>query len=233
MTQVNDMQDSSAQITWNRRGRPRTLAQKRAAFEAQARAALISHPLMAVTDLKQVGRRLKSLRHELKTRPEWKPIADSSRRREVPQSIVARQLKDTPSRTYQSWELGQVETTRANYEMIAKFYTEQLGRTVTANWILFGSDEEPYFGEPARHESSPQPQNGQLDRIEAKIDAILNLLEHEPGEGEARPKSFDERLDATRDLTPPGEAVAEALDARRRSRPPAQERRSNRERQRG
>jgi DNA-binding XRE family transcriptional regulator len=44
---------------------------------------------------------------------------------------------NVPPRTYQSWENGEVETSRENYRKVADLFG------VTVNWILFGQDEEP------------------------------------------------------------------------------------------
>lgn len=75
---------------------------------------------MALTELSEVSARIKELRG----------------RTDLTQYEVAYKLK-VPPRTYQSWENGEVETSRANYAKLGKLFG------VTANWILFGQDEEP------------------------------------------------------------------------------------------
>lgn len=101
---------------------------------------------MGLADLSQVRDRMKALR----TRTGLKQY-------EVAQKI------DVPPRTFQSWENGEVETERENYEKVAKFYG------VSANYILFGQDEEP-----------PLPKavdfNQRLADLETTVSELVNEL---------------------------------------------------------
>lgn len=108
---------------------------------------------MALADLESVKTRMKELRA----------------RTSLKQYEVAAKL-DVPPRTFQTWENGEVETDKENYEKVAAFYSKVLGEKITANWILFGSDKAP----PVKTPANPTNGNGsQLDRIEKKLDTII------------------------------------------------------------
>lgn len=76
--------------------------------------------IVALTELTEVSKRIKRLR----------------KRSGLKQYEVAAKINVAP-RTYQSWENGEVETTRENYGRIGKLFG------ASANWILFGQEDEP------------------------------------------------------------------------------------------
>lgn len=75
---------------------------------------------MAISELHEVSERIKTLRN----------------RAGLKQYEVAAKINVAP-RTYQSWENGEVETSKENYGKVG----DALG--ASANWILFGREEEP------------------------------------------------------------------------------------------
>lgn len=129
MTQVKGAQQTSAQLAWRNPSPARTLAQRRADIEEQIRA--LSDEAMGLAELEKVSERLKALR----------------KRTGLNQYEVAEGI-NKPHRTFQSWEGGKVETSKENYGLLADFYSERLGETVTTNWILFGQNEEPPIQAP-------------------------------------------------------------------------------------
>lgn len=100
---------------------------------------------VALAELSEVSKRIKELRGKTDLR----------------QYEVAAEL-NVPPRTYQSWENGEVETDRENYRKIG----ELLG--ASANWILFGQEEEP-AGEDEPAVTSPDAILAALGRIESRL----------------------------------------------------------------
>lgn len=143
----------------------RSLAQRRADFQAQAERYLAAQEAMAVADLTQVRKRLKGLRRELQQKDGKK----------VQQYAVAN-LLDVAPRTFQSWENGEVETEGRNYDLVAGFYSEKLGRKISRNWILFGQEEPPQEANPPAALSAVED-GDQLNRIERKLDRVLKRIE--------------------------------------------------------
>jgi transcriptional regulator with XRE-family HTH domain len=173
MTQVKSAQGERGKSAWRKRAGGRTLAQRRADLEAQVRRHLGTEELMALTDLSQVKARLKDLHRQL----------DRREGRKVTQYEIADSI-DVPHRTFQSWENAEVETEGRNYDKLARFYTERLGREVTRNYILFGQDEAP---EPSEEESTPDvlgafngSDHEQLDRVEWKLNRVLVAMGLDP-----------------------------------------------------
>jgi transcriptional regulator with XRE-family HTH domain len=163
MTQDNRTQRANNKVASQPHARVRTLARCRADFEHQVRAVLADR--MALTEPSEVSARLKELR----------------KRTGMKQYDVANALKEPP-RTFQSWELAEVETDRQNYEKIARFYSRRLGEKITADWILFGQSERPAPNTPDLIEtfSDGDSIEERLARIEArqkemsiKLDALL------------------------------------------------------------
>lgn len=109
---------------------------------------------MTSADLDKISRRLKSLRDEL----------GRMRGGKMAQRRVAEELK-VPARTFQAWENGEVATSRMNYSRIADYYTEQLGREIDVDLILFGG--EPPADPPAASLTR------RLDRIESQLVQLL------------------------------------------------------------
>lgn len=122
MTQASYTQRRRTKVASQRTARVRTLAERRADFEAQMRECSAKDGIVALTELSQVSERIKQLRE----------------RTGLKQYEVASAI-NVPPRTYQSWENGEVETDRENYVKIGK----ELG--ASANWILFGQEDEPPF----------------------------------------------------------------------------------------
>lgn len=120
MTQSTYTQSRRAKVASYPGRKVRTLAERRADFEAQMRECAASDGTMALTELSQVSARIKELRG----------------RTDLTQYDAANKLR-VPPRTYQSWENGEVETSRENYAKVGKLF----GASV--NWILFGQEEEP------------------------------------------------------------------------------------------
>jgi DNA-binding XRE family transcriptional regulator len=152
MTQVNSAQRNGRKVASTVHARVRTLAARRADFERQVRLRLAADPTMALTEPEQVSARLKELRKRAGGPPQYK---------------VANAL-DVPPRTFQSWENGEVETDRANYERVARYYSKQLKQKITSNWILFGQDVAP-------------PLNGDRDNLETPD--VLSDLSQKPDQG--------------------------------------------------
>ena len=149
------------------RARVRTLATARADFEDQVRLYLASGAAMALTEPEHVRSRMKELR-KLAGNPS--------------QYDVAHDL-NVPPRTFQSWENAEVETDKGNYEKVARYYTRKLKQKVTANWILFGQDEAPALSTP---DLMGNGDGSQLDRIEAKLDCLLETIREDLTTIEAR-----------------------------------------------
>lgn len=156
MTQSRRAQRNTPQLAWRKRTSGRTLAQRRADFEAQARRYLAENEHMALADLSQVKSRLKGLHKELERREGGR----------VTQYEIAEAL-GVPHRTFQSWEGGQVETEGKNYDKIAAFYSERLDRPITRNWILFGQDDEP-----GPVETMPASANPSLDAVAEAVEEL-------------------------------------------------------------
>lgn len=163
MTQVKPISQEHGQIAQKFRGRARTLAERRADLEAQMRRHIAAMGLL--DDLTGVRTRLHGLRKEL---------ARSRGVRNIAQWRVAQEIDNIPPRTFQSWENGEVETDGDNYAKIAAWYSKQLGREITKNYILYGSDEEPAPVEVPPPTMAREP--SQLDRIEEKLDDVLRRL---------------------------------------------------------
>jgi transcriptional regulator with XRE-family HTH domain len=51
-----------------------------------------------------------------------------------------------PLRTFQSWENGASQTSPGNYELIAAWYSEQLGETITGHELMHGQVPPPSAG---------------------------------------------------------------------------------------
>lgn len=172
MTQVNRAQDSRNTLASTPRARVRTLATRRADLEHRIRLSLATDPAVALTDLPHVSARLKELR---------KPTGLKQHEAAAKMSI--------PPRTFQSWENGEVETDRANYAKMARFYSRRLKRKVTVNWILFGQDEEPPLSQPngdtpdllasvsGGNGNEPEDLQARLRRIEQQQNEILTRLD--------------------------------------------------------
>lgn len=120
MTQATYTQARRKKLASNPARKARTLAERRADFESQMREFAARDGIVALTELTEVSKRIKRLR----------------KRSGLKQYEVAAKINVAP-RTYQSWENGEVETSKANYAKIGK----ALG--ASANWILFGQEEEP------------------------------------------------------------------------------------------
>lgn len=115
---------------------------------------------MALTDPAQVRSRMKLLRD----------------RAGLKQYEVAAGINEAP-RTFQSWENAEVETGKANYEKVARFYTKKLKEKISANWILFGQEVPPaVVAPPALNGNVPPTMQDQLDRIEKTLADILERL---------------------------------------------------------
>lgn len=78
---------------------------------------------MTIIDLDAVSKRLQALRSRLS----------------IPQYEVAYEMGFKP-RTYQSWEIGEAETSGKNYDKIAKYFSKRLGEEITRDQLLFGRD---------------------------------------------------------------------------------------------
>jgi DNA-binding transcriptional regulator YiaG len=160
MTQSSRTQGRGDKLASHQHATGRTLTQRRADLERQIRQAIENDPRMALTDPQQVSQRMKALRE----------------RTGLKQYEVAQRINEPP-RTFQSWENAEVETDRANYEKVARFYTRILGEKITANWILFGAEQPPAVVAPAATNGSlPADVRNQLERIEAKLDLLLTRL---------------------------------------------------------
>ena len=120
MTQASYKQSRRRKLASNPARKARTLAERRADFESQMREFAARDGIVALTKVTEVSKRIKRLR----------------KRSGLKQYEVAAKINVAP-RTYQSWENGEVETSKANYAKIGK----ALG--ASANWILFGQEEEP------------------------------------------------------------------------------------------
>lgn len=155
MTQVNRAQDAHRKLASTPRARVRSVAQHRADFEDQVRLCLANDTSMALTEPKEVSARMKELR----------------KRAGNPGQLSVAQALNVPYRTFQSWENAEVETDKANYTKVARYYSRVLKEKVTANWILFGQDNTPPIPNATPDLSAALSQNGdqpqQLDRIEA------------------------------------------------------------------
>jgi transcriptional regulator with XRE-family HTH domain len=134
----------------------RRLAQRRADLQAQVRRYLGLDDLMGLLELSKVRDRC----HDLMDRLQAKEGKSKT------QEWVAGQL-GIPTRTLQTWINGEVEPDIEKYEMLADFFTKQLGRRVSTNWIMFGQHKEPPLATPDRN---------QLNRIEEKLDLLLDAL---------------------------------------------------------
>jgi DNA-binding XRE family transcriptional regulator len=112
---------------------------------------------MALTELNDVSARIKELRA----------------RTDLKQHEAAYKLRVAP-RTYQSWENGEVETSRKNYAKIGKLF----GASV--NWILFGQEDEPALPtattEPQVQDQLRELLAGQLE-LTARVARVERLLE--------------------------------------------------------
>lgn len=125
------------------------------------RAQLTEAMALDESELPAVSTRLKDLRAEL---------ARVRGVREVSQYAVAHEMGKAP-RTFQSWENGEVEPRGPGYGPLADYYTEQLGRKITKNWIMFGQEEVP---------AMPAPTPDVLDKLnpsEATVDALRQEVE--------------------------------------------------------
>lgn len=120
MTQASYTQRKHTKLASNPARKARTLAERRADLETQMREFAARNRTVALTELTEVSQRIKHLRH----------------RSGLKQYEVAAKINVAP-RTYQSWENGEVETSRANYTKVG----DALGSS--ANWILFGQEQEP------------------------------------------------------------------------------------------
>jgi transcriptional regulator with XRE-family HTH domain len=197
MTQVKSAQRASNEVASTRHARVRTLASRRADLEQQVRLSLASDASMALTEPDQVSARLKELRKRAGNPAQYK-VADAL---------------NVPPRTFQSWENGEVETDKGNYEKIARWYSRQLKQKVTANWILFGQDREPPLapGTPDvigslngdRASGDTDELRAQLDRIEENQQNLIAIIE-------AQAVSMSRLLDSKL------EALLLELDRRRR-----------------
>lgn len=177
MTQSSNAQPISSDLAWRTARKGRTLAQRKADFEKQVRSTLAANSQMAVTDPDQVKARMKRLRAR---------YADEVGRK-VTQYEIAGDL-GVPHRTFQSWENAEVETDKANYEMVAKFYSRKLKEKITANWILFECDAPP----PLRIAPPPPPEAApETDAILDRLDAMATKLD----------AAVAERADLRRQLT--------------------------------
>jgi transcriptional regulator with XRE-family HTH domain len=134
----------------------RRLAQRRADLQAQVRRYLGLDDLMGLLDLSKVRDRC----HDLMDRLQAKEGKSKT------QEWVAAQL-GIPTRTLQTWINGEVEPDLERYEMLAEFFSKQLERKVSANWIMFGQNKEPPLATPDQK---------QLSRIEEKLDSALAVL---------------------------------------------------------
>lgn len=113
---------------------------------------------MALADLKQVANRLKLIRG----------------RTDLSQWEAAHEMGFKP-RTYQSWELGDVETSRDNYERIAKFFAKRLkDKTITANWIIYGQAAEPAL--PVAPVGDDISSVDLMRRVEEKLDHCMAAM---------------------------------------------------------
>jgi transcriptional regulator with XRE-family HTH domain len=141
---------------------------------------------MALTEPDQVSARLKELRKRAGNPAQYK-VADAL---------------NVPPRTFQSWENGEVETDKGNYEKIARWYSRQLKQKVTANWILFGQDREPplapgtpdVIGSLNGNSASGDTDElrAQLDRIEQRQTDLAALIE---AQAEATSQQFSAMLE--------------------------------------
>lgn len=168
MAQDPYTQDSSAHHATRRVRDPRSLATRRAAFAQQVIAAQEAQEAMAIADLEGVSRRMKQLRD----------------RSGLSQYDAAYDMGVRP-RTYQSWENGEVETTRANYDKVAAFYAEKVGQPVTSTWILFGQEDEPPISDsPLDFLSAPDVAELQeaVSALDRKLDQVLGRIAALAGE---------------------------------------------------
>ena len=143
---------------------------------------------LSESELSDVSRRLKSLRAELARRRGV---------REVSQYAVASEVGKAP-RTFQSHENGEVEPRDNSYGRYAAFYSEQLGREITKNWVMFGSDDgappQPAASTPDLLDALSGDGIGQLtaeldnlrDGLLALVDGMLDQAEREAEAAERR-----------------------------------------------
>lgn len=153
----------SSKVALRKRADDRSLAQRRADFEAQMKQ-------MAIDDLDAVSKRLKGLHRELERVDgrKWK------------QYELAAAMK-IPPRTFDSWENGEVENSDGKgYEKIARFYSRKLGRKITRRWIVFGDGEEAPEAparSPGESESEVEQRLGEIlanqTELHEKMDALL------------------------------------------------------------
>lgn len=132
MTQVNGAQRTNRKVASTQRARVRSVAAHRADLEGQVRSWLTNNAAMALTEPEHVRARMKELRKRAGNPSQYDVAHDLS----------------VPPRTFQSWENAEVETDRANYEKVARYYSRKLKEKVSANWILFGTDDAPALPTP-------------------------------------------------------------------------------------
>lgn len=174
-------------LAWQPARKGLTLAARRAAFASQMRT-------MALTELSEVSKRLKSLHAELERKEGHK----------LTHYVLADKMKIAP-RTFQSWENGEVENSDGKgYDKMARYYSRRLGRKITRNWILFGCEEVPPVRsigvEQTSNDTGADPSQGIIDRLEAiqtqltaaaadradmqqRLTEIERLLKRPPSEG--------------------------------------------------
>lgn len=162
MTQATYTQARRRKLASNPARKARTLAERRADFEHQMREFAATDGIVALTELAEVSKRIKTLR----------------KRAGLKQYEVAAKINVAP-RTYQSWENGEVETSKENYAKIGK----ALG--ASANWILFGQEEEPPVTEISQNGSTEAPDLAAVEQaaverhaeVMAEIAALRLLVE--------------------------------------------------------
>ena len=158
MTQESRTQESRTPLAPYMPRDRRSLAARHSDFRRQVEAAVTAQETMAIADLQAVSGRIKELR----------------KRAGNPSQYDVAYLMGVKPRTYQSWENGEVEPDKAKYEKVAAWYSKKLGTKVTANWILFGQDDEPPLS------SGPLEQLSSADRaqrLEEKVDALQGTVE--------------------------------------------------------
>lgn len=140
---------------------------------------------LSESELPRVSKRLKALRGELARRRGV---------REVSQYAVAGEVGVAP-RTFQSHENGEVEPRGGAYGTYASFYSKNLGRTITKNWIMFGSDTPPAgptFGDDPAPSERVEALEGELSELRGGLGALLDLA---LGEAEREAEADEMRAD--------------------------------------
>lgn len=174
------------EVALRKRASQPTLAHRRADLSAQIRE-------MALTDLKNVSKRLKALHTEL----------EEKEGRRWTHYQLAEGMK-IPPRTFQSWENGEVENRNGEgYDKMVRWYSKRLGRKITRNWVLFGEGEA----------KAPTPDvmgqlNGSTEADEQLREILGGILERQT-ELLSKVESVLAEQERLRKLLPPDESSEE------------------------